>query len=154
MNTREFFKEIYKNCTDGFITLTTLPSRKTTWFKVSEIEKLSDISANIGKKTNVFFGVVLRKNILSNGLRGGEKDISCVTAFYADIDIKGDTHAQKFLPENADEARDFLKNLKIRPSIIVNSGNGIHGYWLLDTPFVIKNAEDTNRIATIFKSYR
>ena len=40
MNTRNFFREIYKDCSGGYITITTLPERKTLWFKVSEIEKL------------------------------------------------------------------------------------------------------------------
>ncbi len=153
MNTCEFFNEIYKNCDTGFITLTSLPSRSTKWFKVSEIEKMSAVSENLGKKTNVFFGVGLRNKMLKNGLRGSEKDISCMGAFYADIDVKGSAHAQKDLPETIDEAVSFLGNLKIRPSIIVRSGNGIHSYWLFDKPFKISNADDREFIACLFKSF-
>lgn len=128
MNTCEFLNEIYKGCDAGFITLTALPSRKTKWFKVSEIEKVTKIAESIGQKTNVFFGVGLKNKVLKNGLRGSEKDISCITALYADIDVKGSAHTQKSLPETMDEAVDFLNNLKIKPSIIVRSGNGIHSY--------------------------
>ena len=98
MNTCEFLNEIYKGCDAGFITLTTLPSRQTKWFKVDEIGKIAKAAEDIGQKTNVFFGVGLRNKVLKNGLRGSEKDISCITALYADIDIKGDAHAQKDLP--------------------------------------------------------
>lgn len=153
MNTCEFFNEIYKNCDTGFITLTSLPSRSTKWFKVSEIEKMSAVSENLGQKTNVFFGVGLRNKVLKNGLRGSEKDISCMGAFYADIDVKGDAHAQKSLPETIDEAVHFLNNLKIKPSIIVRSGNGVHSYWLFDKPFKISNADDREFIAGLFKNF-
>ena len=153
MNTQDFLNEIYKGCDAGFVTLTTLPSRNTKWFKVDEIEKVVKFAESMGQKTNIFFGVGLRNKVLKNGLRGSEKDISCITALYADIDVKGDAHAQKSLPETIDEAVGFLDNLKIKPSIIVRSGNGIHSYWLLDKPFKINNVEDKDRIASVFRGF-
>ncbi|MDE5600280.1 MAG: DUF927 domain-containing protein, partial [Oscillospiraceae bacterium] len=153
MNTKDFLSEIYKGCGAGFITLTSLPSRQTKWFKMVEIEKIAKTAETIGKRTNVFFGVGLRKKILLNGLRGSEKDISCITTLYADIDVKGDAHAQKSLPETIDEAVNFLNNLKIKPSIIVSSGNGIHSYWLLDKPFEIETEDDKNYVSHVFKSF-
>lgn len=153
MNTQNFFREIYKDCNGGHITITTLPDRKTRWFKCIEIEKISKVAENLGKKTNVFFGVGLRNKALPNGQRGSEKDILGVTALYADIDIKGNAHAQTSLPPSVDEAIDFLHGLKIKPSIVVNSGNGIHGYWLLDKPFIIETEEDRKHISSIFKGF-
>lgn len=153
MDTRDFLNEIYKGCSDGYLTLTMLPERKTLWFKVSEIEKTSLFAGKYGSKTNTFFGVGLRKKALKNGFRGSEKDILCVTTLYADIDIKGNAHAQTSLPSNVDEAIDFLHGLKVKPSIIVNSGNGIHGYWLLDKPFIIETEDDRKNILSIFKCF-
>lgn len=153
MNTCEFLNEIYKGCKAGFITLTALPSRNTKWFKVNEIEKIAKTAEIIGQETNVFFGVGLRNKVLKNGLRGSEKDISCITTLYADIDVKGDAHAQKSLPETIDEAVDFLNGLNLKPSIIVRSGNGIHSYWLLDKPFKIENSEDRNNIVSVFRGF-
>lgn len=153
MNTQNFLREIYKDCNGGHITITTLPDRKTRWFKCTEIEKISKVAENLGKKTNVFFGVGLRNEVLPNGQRGSEKDILGVTVLYADIDIKGDAHAQTSLPSSVDEAIDFLHGLKIKPSIIVNSGNGIHSYWLLDKPFIIETEENRKHISSIFKGF-
>ncbi len=153
MNTCEFLNEIYKGCNTGFITLTVLPSRNTKWFKVSEIEKVAKTAESISQKTNVFFGVGLRNKVLKNGLRGSEKDILCIGALYADIDVKGDAHAEKSLPETTSEAASFLNNLDIKPSIIVNSGNGIHGYWLLKEPFNIETNQDRSYIVSIFKGF-
>lgn len=153
MTTKDFLSEIYKGCVAGFITLTSLPDRQTKWFKISEIEKLAKTAEIIGQKTNVFFGVGLRNKVLPNNLRGSEKDISCITTLYSDIDVKGDAHAQKALPETIDDAVSFLNNLKIKPSIIVSSGNGIHSYWLLDKPFKIETEEDRNYVAHIFKGF-
>ena len=153
MHTEEFLSEIYKGCHDGFLTLTMLPERKTLWFKVSEIEKASLLAGKYGAKTNTFFGVGLRRKALKNGFRGSKKYILCVTTLYADIDIKGNAHAQTSLPSSVDEAINFLHSLKIKPSIVVNSGNGIHGYWLLDKPFIIETEEDRKHISSIFKGF-
>ncbi len=153
MNTQKFLSEIYKGCDAGFVTITALPSRKTQWFKVDEIEKIAKFAESMGQKTNVFFGVGLRNKVLKNGLRGSEKDISCITTLYADIDVKGDAHAQQSLPGTIDESVNFLNNLKIKPSIVVRSGNGIHSYWLLDKPFKISNADDREFIAGLFKNF-
>lgn len=152
MIAQNFFRKIYKDCSCGHITITTLPDRKTRWFKCTETEKISKMAENLGKKTNVFFGVGLRNKVLPKGQRGSEKDILGVTALYADIDIKGNAHAQTSLPSSVDEATDFLHSLKIKPSIIVNSGNGIHGYWLLNKPFIIKSESDRRRISSIFRT--
>ncbi len=153
METKEFLSKIYEGCSEGFLTITMLPDRKTLWFKVNDLDRASNAAKKYGDKTNTFFGVGLRKNILKNGFRGSEQDILCLPTLYADIDIKSGAHAQTSLPSSVDEAIDFLNNLKIKPSIIVNSGNGIHGYWLLDKPFIIETEENRKHISSIFKGF-
>ena len=72
METKEFLSKIYEGCSEGFLTITMLPDRKTLWFKVNDLEKASNTAKKYGDKTNTFFGVGLRKNILKNGFRGSE----------------------------------------------------------------------------------
>lgn len=93
MDTKEFFAEIYRGCDEGYITLTLLPERRTLWFKLGEFDKLEQAVKKYSNKTNIYFGVGLRKKILPNNLRGKDNDISTVTALYADIDIKSKAHA-------------------------------------------------------------
>ena len=78
----------------------------------------------------------------------------CITTLYADIDVKSEAHAQISLPSSVDEAIDFLHSLKIKPSIIVNSGNGMHGYWILDKQFIIETDDDRKHISAIFNGFR
>lgn len=153
MDTKEFFAEIYKGCDEGYITLTLLPERRTLWFKLSELEKLEQAIKKYSNKTNVYFGVCLRKRILPNNLRGKDNDISTVTTLYADIDIKSKAHAQTALPSSVKEAADFLNSLPLKATIIVNSGNGLHAYWLLDTPVKIQSAKDQEYISSVFKGW-
>ena len=153
MDTRAFLSTIYRNCDEGYITLTLLPDRKTLWFKVNEIEKVLAAVKKYGAKTNTFFGVGLRRKVLQNNLRGSENDILTITTLYADLDIRSNAHAETALPCSTDEAIEFLNSLPLKPSIIVNSGNGLHAYWLLDTPFKIQSTKDKDYITSIFKGW-
>lgn len=153
MDTKEFLTEIYRGCDEGYITLTLLPERRTLWFKLGEFDKLEQAVKKYSNKTNIYFGVGLRKKILPNNLRGKNNDISTVTALYADIDIKSKAHAQTALPSSVNEAMEFLNSIPLTPSILVNSGNGLHAYWLLDEPFKIKNLKEKDYISSIFKGW-
>lgn len=71
---------------------------------------------------NVYFGVFSR-------IRKSGKAEACSTtrALFADFDFKGIT-----LNERLNEVQIRIKNANLPvPSILVNSGNGIHVYWLL-----------------------
>lgn len=153
MNTAEFFKKLYSNCDRGFLSITLLPERKTLWFKASETQKAALKAENTGKNTNTFFGVGLRKEVLPHNLRGGDEDVFAITALWSDIDIQGKAHAQKDLPVSMDEAVNFVELLTLKPSIIVGSGNGLHAYWLLDTPYFIETREDRENVSAILQNW-
>ena len=69
-----------------------------------------------------------------DGKRGGEKEVSYQTAVVVDIDIAGDAHANKNLVSDFNEAK-FL--LPFEPSLIIDSGYGLHAYYIFDTPIEI-----------------
>ncbi|WP_339907188.1 hypothetical protein [Symmachiella dynata] len=80
--------------------------------------------------TNTFFGVCPRFG------SGGKYDLAwqirTVRCLWADID-----HC------TVDEARERIAKAGLpEPSIIVNSGNGVHVYWLLDEPYLIDDVGD------------
>lgn len=82
------------------------------------------------QKLNLFFGVCPRY--------GGRSEydlawqIRTVRALWADIDHVSVT-----------QAREHVERAKLPvPSILVNSGNGVHLYWLLDAPYLIDDVGD------------
>lgn len=73
------------------------------------------------EKLNIFFGVAPRSE------RGGTKEsIHFVTCLWADLD--GKRFASK-----ADALRS-LEGFSLSPSMVIDSGNGYHAYWLLTEP--------------------
>lgn len=71
---------------------------------------------------NVYFGVCPRKEEGKHNL----KDVMYARCIWTDLDAK-----------NADDRKKHLKTLRefpLPPTIVVNSGNGFHAYWLLNKP--------------------
>jgi hypothetical protein len=54
---------------------------------------------------------------------------------------------------NVEHARQRWERACIpAPSILVNSGNGVHAYWLLDQPFFIATNDDRDRFEFMLKA--
>ena len=98
------------------------------------IRKMLTISEE--KRLNIFFGVCPRF--------GGQRQfdlawqIRTVRALWTDID-----HV------SVEEVRERIAKAGVpAPSIIVNSGNGVHLYWLLDAPYLIDDVGDPPSVET------
>ena len=88
------------------------------------------------EKFNIFFGVCPRFG--DKGRFDLAWQIRIARALWADID-----HL------TVDEARERITKAGLPdPSIIVNSGNGVHLYWLLDEPYLIDDARDPTSVET------
>lgn len=82
-----------------------------------------------------------------DGKRGSTNDFSYQTACVVDIDIvdiTGEAHKGENLASNFNEAKSFLP---FPPSFIINSGYGLHAYYIFDTPIEITddNREELKR---------
>jgi hypothetical protein len=95
----------------------------------------NQLEVSSAQRANVFFGVCPRF--------GRRKfDLACqirkVPALWADVDNK-----------TVDEVLAACDTAKLpAPSIVVNSGNGVHLYWLLDVPFLIDDVGDPQPVET------
>ena len=65
--------------------------------------------------------------------QGKKTDIAAITALWADVDVVK-------MGWDMDRTLGLVKGHELRPSAIVNSGNGLHLYWCLRAPVVLPNA--------------
>ncbi len=88
------------------------------------------------ERLNLFFGVCPRSG--NKGRFDLAWQIRTVRALWTDID-----HV------SVEEARQRVDKAGLpEPSVSVNSGNGVHLYWLLDEPFLIDDADDPAPVET------
>jgi len=143
MTPLDFLKTMYGGVEHGWLTIWTLPDKKTAYFPVTELGAAADYAEKLFDTHDVYFGVGLRGEKLAENQRGGSGDVSMIPAFWSDIDVKGPAHKETELPDSVDVVLEFLATLPLKPSIVVSSGNGLHVYWLFSEPLGI--ATDAHR---------
>ncbi|NWF91927.1 MAG: AAA family ATPase [Syntrophaceae bacterium] len=139
-----FLKSVYQYCRRGFINLRFLPSGENMFIPLSEIDSILSI-LEAHRSQNVFFGVATRKNGV--GTKKGVIEIPCL---WVDLDLK------EFTEEGMKMIRKRFKEFPLKPSLVVNSGGGVHLYWKLKEPLSdaeIAIAEDyLKRLASFFEA--
>lgn len=89
-------------------------------------------------KGDIFFGVHPTAKAKHAHERAKLSEIVAINCVFAEFDAKdfgGDKAAILV----------HIKSLALQPSVIVDSGGGYHGYWLLADPFVIQSDADRER---------
>ena len=84
--------------------------------------------ASLPENTDIYFGVNPTKGpARSRAGRGGDKDVTRLAAFVADLDVKDGSCS------NLEAARAIVEELSdilgTRPSAVTQSGGGLHPYW-------------------------
>ncbi len=115
-----FFEALYPDGVGGhYLEIRCLPGAAQT-FCTSIGEAVTVAEGERGR--NTYFGVALRAEP-----RGDETSVAEIPALWVDVDWKGFEGGWK-------EAGEMLAAFEHGPSIVVETGNGWHCYWLLREP--------------------
>lgn len=154
---RQFVDLLYppdEKAPDGFLSLWELPGKRSYHYRPRDPEL--EIAAHGLDRDghNVFYGVGLRRSDLGPYSRGAGSDIVALPGFWADVDIRGLNHVADNLPANIVEVvQGILQPFDWEPSAVVNSGGGVHAYWLFDHPLPITDAnrEEVDELSRAFQ---
>ena len=115
-----YLKALFGRCTEGCIEIrpTPLGGNYRQWLPCG---KTSIPNLPTGK--NICIGVATRKYG-----EGGEASVVQIPALWVDID------PGKHRSISEEELLKLLEGFPLKPSMVVHSGGGRHGYWLLETP--------------------
>jgi len=91
---------------------------------------------NFKENADYYFTPNLRSRFTGKG-QGTKDDVKYLTSFFADIDTGKTGHLNlsnvKF-KTNEEALKDLKKKIPLKPSMIVDSGHGLHVYWLFNEP--------------------
>lgn len=127
----EFFAALYPGWSAGWLALWRGDTKATKWLgpDLAGLEPLvAECSATAG--ANLYYGVGLQREI-SKG-RGTADGVLAIPGLWADVDCAeaaGSKKAKKKYPP-LEVATKVLAELPVQPSVIVESGGGLHVYWL------------------------
>lgn len=94
-------------------------------------------AASSSGEPGVYAGVCPLRADAARGGRGKKRDLACAPALWVDVDVAAPegVHAAEALPPTFDDALDLvLGAVPLEPSMVVDSGFGLHAYWVLDRP--------------------
>lgn len=87
------------------------------------------------RKKNTYFGVHPSRDHRTEKQRNLLETVAAINCFFSEYDIgKGGW-------ESKDQVIKHLETLPMLPSVIVDSGGGIHAYWLLAMPYMLIDHE-------------
>lgn len=112
----------------------TLPDRQTRHF--SSLTAAALHAAEEAKTKDVYFGVGLAGANFNR--RNAASEIVAIVGLWADIDLAAPWRPGKSLPKTQEEARTILEKLPLAPSVLVDSGHGLHAYWLFKEPWTFE----------------
>ena len=155
MDTQELLHALYRGLPGGALSVTAKVDGKmcTRWFAPNQHEEMARFIQKCGQKYNTYIGINPREKPLGEYSRGQKKDVCCLVTLFADYDVKGPAHKETRLPESREDLLGFLKTLPLPLSLAVDSGNGVHIYWLLKEPFMTGTDELRDRAETILKGW-
>lgn len=91
------------------------------------------------KQQNVYYAMASFKEAAvkkKNGRKGPSRkrdNVKSLQALWLDIDV-GDGKSYATKPVAVRELVSFCKKIGLPPSLVVDSGGGVHAYWLIDEP--------------------
>ena len=97
ITTKDFLQMLYGKCTEGCITITTLPDSRNEHISVTELDKAAERIKVLGTSANIYYCVALRQESLPSSVRGGIEQIHTVVCMVADVDVLGPAHKEKDL---------------------------------------------------------
>ncbi len=140
MTTQEFLELLFADVISESrkLSIFTLPNKRSVRF--ATVNDAAAYVATVPRNRDVYQCMSLISGDPKG--RGDRDDTAAITCLWCDLDLKSVAHKSDKLPESIDDAVGFFKSLPIKPTLLVDSGWGVHGYWLIDQPLVFESETD------------
>jgi hypothetical protein len=149
-----------------------LDGRKSQWWPADQVDTFAEAAVKAAAGTDVFFGIALQdqaaaveerreeerleaakegrspRPITPEWVRGSANTALAIPGLWVEVDWADPVHKATNLPPTRDAALALINEFELAPSIVLNSGHGLHGWWLFaelwnfDTESKRRDAQD------------
>lgn len=153
----DFLQSLYPDAA-GYLTIWTRQDEKTYWFPINNLESIATKAIELSNlKRDVYYGMGLANEIrkptkTSRSPRTTASTVTAIPGLWFDFDIQSPT--KKNVPANIQQVIEFLKNEPFLPTILVDSGHGLHGYWLFKEMWDLTDPNEHIKAADILSRFQ
>ena len=129
---------------DQWLLFWTLPGQVSHWTRTITdelVEKLQRLS----EAEDVYIGCGSSGQNYGPTLRCPANLIAAIPGLWLDIDIRGDGHKKQKLPPTMADAERLMAEMGPPPSVVINSGHGLHAWWIFKEPWVFDSEDERQR---------
>lgn len=165
MTPLEWFQLLYPGADAGWLTLSykrdattrQVPDDpfRTEWLHVANLELAAQRAEVLAQTHDVYNGLGLRRERLAEGQRGTSQDVAALPGLWVEVDCSAGTHAgssKRYFPSK-EKAQAFLEGLPHVPTAVVDSGGGLHAYWLFRELWVL-DADEQDYAAALLRGWQ
>ena len=146
MTPHEFFDLLWRDKPEEhYVLIWTLHDKRSRWF-YDVAEAAAYVESVHGK--DVYCGVGLAGKDHGPGHRCASGEITGVGAFWADFDIRSAAHPANALPASVPDALSIIPS-QTPPTLVIDTGNGAHAWWVLKEPRMFESDEDRREVARL-----
>lgn len=153
----DFLAALYgDNPPGGATVLSVFEPDYNEWFKVSDVNRIEQRALEMSTSRDVYYSVGIRGMSTWGYGRGLSTNVIAIPGLWAEFDCKGSYHKgheDKNMPTKR-EVLDFLPQFGLKPSIILDSGGGLHVYWLFDRLWVFKSKDGWMQAQNLIKRFQ
>lgn len=151
----KFLENLFGDAAAGYLSLWRGDSRLSSHFALpGDFKDIAERGVAVSEEADVYFALGLRRKNLGPRKRGAADDVCALPGFWLDLDVVGPGHEKDKLPQNFDEALEFLEELPLEPSYIVHSGGGLHVYWLFRELWTFDSAKEREEAASASEGWQ
>ena len=132
-----FMETIFANKPVGtWILVWLLSSERSVWFR-----DWSGAARFCFKKQDesVHVGAGFSPRDFGPAKRCSPGEIAGITSLWVDIDIAHEVHKKRNLPPTENEAVGLLTSIEVEPTLVINTGHGIHAWWCFDKAWLFND---------------
>lgn len=158
---REFLDALFGRCPpDLYLLIWELIGKRSTWFRIANLDEAAEFAAS--RTGDTYFGVGLSPEDFGPSNRCEADKTAGIVGLWADIDIKGDAHKAKGLPETFEDAFALTQSLyhptdnlrPVCPTFCVDSGHGLQVYWLFNEPWIFANDAERQEARQLIERFQ
>ena len=143
MTPLQFLTTLWGDPPPGPVLVWTLPDKQSRWYRRFDTVN-EDMRQHADHDVYVEAGLAPGKGVrLTSRTRVSEEDVAGIPALWADVDVAHPVHAKAAqLPPDRERAIDVLAQLPMHPTILVDTGHGLHAWWVFSEPWIFSGDEE------------